>query len=294
MAHMRRDDDGRACRRDLSSAGAGWVRMTALVVLLGAMSMFAGCAVLGKPSASIVDAKLTDLSLEGVTVAMKVDVKNPYPMAVPLTSVEYGLSSKQESILTGAVNSPGSIPARGSKTLDVPLRVKFADVLSAVEGLRLGAVVPYAVNLNLHLDVPGGEKLALPLKKEGELPIPNVPDVRISEVKWDEVSLLSAKGVIKLDVTNTNEFDVGLSRLGYAMSVGGTKVVSGTLNDAASLSPGQSKSLAIPVKISPASLGLAVVNMLKSNSTSYEIVGDLGIKTRFGAFELPTRRFGSR
>lgn len=294
MAHARRNDEGRAWRRDLSWAGVCRVRITGLVVLPAAMSMFAGCGVLGKPSASVVDATLTDLSLEGVTVALKVDVKNPYPMAVPLTSVEYGLSSKQESVLTGAVNNPGSIPARGSKTLDVPLRVKFADVLSAVEGLRLGAVVPYAVNMNLHLDVPGGEKLSIPLKKEGELPIPNVPDVRISEVTWDEISVLSARGVIRLDVTNTNEFEVAISRLGYAMSVGGTRVVSGTLSDAASLAPGQSRSLAIPVKISPASLGLAVVNMLKSNSASYEVVGDLGIKTRFGAFELPTKRFASK
>lgn len=274
--------------------GAGLVRVCLAALVLGAISLLAGCGVLGKPSANIVDATLSDLTLEGVTVALKVDVKNPYPIAVPLTNVEYSLASKQESILTGALANPGSIPARGSKTLDVPLRVKFADVLAAVEGLKLGAVVPYAVNMNFNLDVPGGEKLSLPLKKEGELPIPNVPDVRVSEVRWDEISVLSAKGLIKLDVTNTNEFDVGLAKFAYAMSVGGTKVVSGKLSDAASLSPGQTKTLEIPVKISPASLGLAVVNMLKSNHPSYEVVGDLGIKTRFGDFELPTKRFASK
>lgn len=296
-----------AARIDEATAGGGkpgasraWdsrqamTRSVVAALMMGVVALLTGCGVLGKPSASIVDATLADLSLEGVTVALKVDVKNPYPVAVPLTNVEYSLASREESILTGALEKPGSIPARGSKTLDVPLRVKFADVLAAVEGLKLGAVVPYAVNMNFNLDVPGGEKLSLPLKKEGELPIPNVPDVRVSEVRWDEVSVLSAKGLIKLDVTNTNEFDVGLAKFAYAMSVGGTKVVSGKLSDAASLSPGQTKTLEIPVKISPASLGLAVVNMLKSNNPSYEVVGDLGIKTRFGDFELPTKRFASK
>ncbi|MBL8760602.1 MAG: LEA type 2 family protein [Phycisphaerae bacterium] len=290
MNHARPIDDARP------SAGRfgleAWIVLRAL--LLGVLVLVTGCGVLGKPSASIVDAKLMDLSTEGLTVALKVDVKNPYPIAVPLTNVEYSLTSKQESILTGALDDPGSIPARGSKTLDVPIRVKFADVLAAVEGLRLGAVVPYAVDMRFNLDVPGGERLSLPLKKEGELPIPNVPDVRVSEVRWDEVSVLSAKGLIKLDVTNTNEFDVGLSKLAYAMSVGGTKVVSGRLSDAASLSPGETETIAIPVKISPASLGLAVVNMLKSSRASYEIVGDLGLKTRFGDFELPTKRFATK
>lgn len=294
MAHTRR-----VAERGMVGVGAigripGVARRSLVAMVLGVLSLVSGCGVLGKPSANIVDAELTGLTLEGVTVALKVDVKNPYPIAVPLTNVEYALSSKQESILTGALDNPGSIPARGSKTLDVPLKVKFADVLAAVDGLKLGAVVPYAVDMNFNVEVPGGEKLSLPLKKEGELPIPNVPEVRVNEVRWDEISVLSAKGLIKLDVTNTNEFDVGLSTLAYAMSVGGTKVVSGKLTDAASLSAGQTKTLEIPVKISPASLGLAVVNMLKSNKPSYEIVGDLGLKTRFGNFELPTKRFASR
>lgn len=294
MEHMRRVDSAACCLMDDRESHTTRVRAGVLAMMLAVISLVSGCGVLGKPSANIVDAKLTDLTLEGVTVALKVDVKNPYPIAVPLTNVEYALSSKQASILTGAMTNPGSIPARGSKTLDVPLRVKFADVLAAVEGLKLGAVVPYAVNMNFNLDVPGGEKLSLPLKKEGELPIPNVPDVRVNEVRWDEMSVLSAKGLIKLDVTNTNEFDVGLSKFAYAMSVGGTKVVSGSLSDAASLSPGETRTLEIPVKISPASLGLAVVNMLKSNKPSYEIVGDLGLRTRFGNFELPTKRFASK
>lgn len=262
-------------------------------LIVGALALFSGCGVLGKPSASISSASLSNLTTEGITVALKVDVKNPYPVAVPLTNIEYSLASRDASILTGAIDKPGSIPARSTKTLDVPLRVKFADVLAAVDGLKLGAVVPYAVNMNFNLDVPDGEKLSLPLKKEGEIPIPNIPVVRVAEVRWDEVSLLSAKGLLRLDVTNTNEFDVGLSKLGYAMSVGGTKVVSGSLADAASLAPGQTKSVEIPLKISPASMGLAVVNMIKSNHPSYEVSGDLGIKTRFGNFELPTKRFAS-
>ena len=93
---------------------AGLARMCLAALVLGAISLLAGCGVLGKPSANIVDAKLSDLSLEGVTVALKVDVKNPYPVAVPLTNVEYSLASKQESILTGSLTNPGSIPARGS------------------------------------------------------------------------------------------------------------------------------------------------------------------------------------
>ena len=294
MEHVRRVEAAAGCLIDERTGNTGRVKLGVLAVMLAMLSLLSGCGVLGKPSANIVDAKLADLSLEGVTLALKVDVKNPYPIAVPLTNVEYALSSKQESILTGAITNPGSIPARGSKTLEVPLKVKFADVLAAVEGLKLGAVVPYAVNMNFNLDVPGGEKLSLPLTKEGELPIPSVPEVRVNEVRWDEVSLLNAKGMIKLDVTNTNEFDVGLSKFAYAMSVGGTEVVSGKLSDAASLSPGQTKTLEIPVKISPASLGLAVVNMLKSSKPSYEIVGDLGLKTRFGNFELPTKRFASK
>ncbi len=294
MAHTVQVDERGVVGGETSGRRRGVARISFVAIVMGVLALVSGCGVLGKPSANIVDAKLTDLSLEGVTVALKVDVKNPYPVAVPLTNVGYALSSREESILTGELDNPGSIPARGSMTLDVPLRVKFADVLAAVEGLKLGAVVPYAVNMNFNLDVPGGEKVSLPLKKEGELPIPNVPDVRVNEVRWDEISVLSAKGLIRLDVTNTNEFDVGLSKLAYAMSVGGTKVVSGKLSDAASLSPGETETIEIPVKISPASLGLAVVNMLKSNKPSYEIVGDLGLKTRFGNFELPAKRFGSR
>lgn len=61
----------------------------------------------------------------------------------------------------------------------------------------------------LVVDVPYFGKLTLPLKKEGEMPIPQKPDVDLDKMVWDHLSLDQTAATLHFNIKNMNKFDIG-------------------------------------------------------------------------------------
>jgi LEA14-like dessication related protein len=145
----------------------------ALIALL--LTSAAGCT--QKPTAAITGMKLQDMSLTDVTMLFDVKVDNPYLVALPLGNLDYALASQGQQFLSGNSLIQGTIPAQGSKTLPVPLKVNFMKLLNAVKGVRPGDSVPYKADLGLSLDVPIMGAMRVPMSKEGNLDIPTKADL---------------------------------------------------------------------------------------------------------------------
>ena len=268
--------------------------------LVGAIAFLGGCkavkdmlAGMDKPTASIVSARLAGLSLDGVTIVMDVDVNNPYTVPLPLVNLDYALASGGAEFLKGAADVQGSVPAKGIRRLEVPATVKFAGLLSTVKGVKLGAVVPYEASLGLSVDAPAAGRLTLPLKTQGQVPIPNVPKVSLASVQWKSLTLSSAEAVLNLGIENTNEFPLDLSSMKYDLTLGNTPIINTSLAKTARLEKGGSGQLAIPISIKPSNLGVAAFNMLTGSGAGYRIHGAMDVGTPFGALTLPFDQSGN-
>jgi len=249
---------------------------------------------LEKPSASISGVSFQDFSLADVTMLFDVDVENPYTAALPLADLTYGLSSGGQNLLSGAADISGTIPASGSRTLQVPAKVTFQSLLDLLSNVRPGSLVPYEANLGLSLDNPmGGDAINLPVSHQGELPIPTIPDVSVGGIRVEDLSLSNANLVLDLDVGNTNEFALDLLGFDYGFSLAGAKVASSTLKKGASFEPGGSNRLEIPLSFSPKNLGLAVFNVLSGKGADYSLIGNMEADTPFGRIDLPINSAGN-
>ncbi len=261
---------------------------------LGGCSTISG--MLDKPSARVVGAHLNDLSLESAGMVFDVEVSNPYSVALPLTDLAYTLSSSDKQFLSGKANLAGggvsSIPAKGSRTVQVPATVTFQALLAAVSGVKPGQVVPYKADMTLSADAPAVGPISLPISHKGELPVPAVPDVQVADVKWDKLSLTEAKATMKLDVTNTNQFAVDLSKLAYQLKLDDRDIASSSITKALKFTPGGKQSIEVPVSFSPQQLGLAAFDMLRGKGSGYRILGSLEGVTPFGPVTLPYDRQG--
>jgi LEA14-like dessication related protein len=262
------------------------------LALPGCESVNSLLAGMDKPSASISGVKLQNLNLEGVTLLFDVDVANPYTVPLPLVNVAYGLSSRGSKFLEGTADVQGSVPAKGKKTIQLPAAVTFASLLKTVQGVKLGSVVPYSAELGLSVDAPAVGRLSLPIKKEGELPIPAVPSVELASVQWKSLNLNSAEAVLKLNVTNNNEFAVDMSRLAYSLALSDTPIIETSLAKGAKFEKGATHTLEIPISLKPSNLGLAAFNMLTGKGASYSLGGTMGVGTAFGPLDLPFKREG--
>jgi len=269
-----------------------------LAVAVG-LSCLSGCGALDalglqKPSASITGVGLKDISLDAATLLFDVEVKNPYSVPLPLVNVDYGLASSAQQFLTGKADLQGTVPARGSRTVSVPAKVTYLGLLKALKDVRPGAVVPYNAELGLSVDAPAVGALRLPLKKEGKLPVPTAPGVKVTEIKWDQVTLDNVGGRVKLELTNHNQFPVALSKLAYALSLGDVEVANSAIAKPVSFDAGGGAgAVEIPLSFSPKKLGLGFFRMLTGGGSGYKLGGTADMTTPFGPMSLPVSSVGN-
>lgn len=165
------------------------IRVYRTMILIGMAGLLVGCDALQalniqKPTASLKGLKFDKVTMEGATLLFDVEVDNPYPVALPLTNLDYGLTSGSKSLLSGKAEAAGSIPAKGSKTLTLPATVSYMDLLNAFKGIKPGVNIPYQAQLGLLMDTPATKGLRLPIAKEGELTVPTIPDLK--SIDWQK------------------------------------------------------------------------------------------------------------
>jgi LEA14-like dessication related protein len=239
------------------------------------------------PSAKVTGVRLTDLNLDHVTLGFDVEVTNPLGVSLPLVDVAYELSSSDTPFLDGRADVGGAVPARSAKIVAIPVRLDFARTLDLLQQFRPGNEIPYVASLTLSVDPPGLAPLALPLRKQGSFPIPAVPKVTVKGIDADEVSPTRVAGTLKLGITNTNDFALGLQRLDYALDLAGVRVADETRQETAEFRPGEAGELAIPLGFSPLSASMALVQALLEGRTDYGVRGNLSVETPFGPLEFP-------
>jgi LEA14-like dessication related protein len=246
-----------------------------------------------KPTARVAGASLKGLTLEKVDLVFDVDIANPYDVSLPLTELGYSLNSGGQKLFEGSVQPSGTIPARGSKVVQVPVGLKFSSVMAALKGVRPGSVVPYKADFSVGLDAPVVGRMNVPLSHSGEVPIPAVPDVSVVAFDVDSLNFDKVQATAKLNVKNTNQFPLDLSKLGFNLSLGGKEVSRTQLAQSASLGPGQTATVAVPLSFSPRSFGAGMLNLLSGGDASYAISGSLDAGTRFGPLSLPFSHKGN-
>jgi len=273
--------------------------VAAAVVVAAAAPLGAGCetakalwADADKPTASVVGVALQDFDLEGATLAFDVEVGNPYGVALPTTGLDLALSGDGRTFLHASSAGQGAIPARSARVLPVSARLKFADLLAAFSKVRPGSTLPYAAEIGVSVDAPAVGAIRIPVRKEGELPIPTAPDVEVEDVKWSKLSLTEATAEVRVDFRNRNEFPMDLRLMDGALSLGGTRVAQTRVAEAGSFAAGEALSLRIPISLRPADLGLAVFRMLSGAEAAYEFDGGLVAGTPFGDLKAPLRASG--
>jgi len=156
------------------------------------MSCFTGCESmqktlsLNKPTGRLTGLKFEDVKLDSATLLFDVEIDNHYPVALPLTNFDYSLSSGTEKFLSGSAKSQTTVPAKSSKTISLPAKINYLEMLKALKGIRPGSKIPYNAELGLSVDTPALGLIRLPLKKEGELVLPTISETGIKDI-WDTI-----------------------------------------------------------------------------------------------------------
>lgn len=268
-----------------ATSGALWALAALAVTALG------GCSV--KPTARFAGLRPVKITAKQAELVFVVEVSNPYPVALPVLDADYSLASGGKAFLDGKADLSGTVPALGSKHLELPAKVNFQRVMELFGRVRPGEVLPYEAELGLAVDAPGG-LLRLPVRREGQLPIPAVPEVAVQQVDWEEISAERAKGTATLELTNPNAFEMTISKLEVSLTLAGTKVARAGIAEAAKMhARGGAARVRVPLNVSMRNAGLGVLRLLQGDRQGYRLTGRVDLTTPHGPMQFDIDRKGT-
>jgi LEA14-like dessication related protein len=110
-------------------------------------------------------------------------------------------------------------------------------------------------------------------------------EFHLADVKTVEKALTYAKLQLELDVTNPNGVGVIIDRMQFSIYANGQQIGSGAASFKDNpIPPGESIKLKANVAVDYLSAGLAIFNMIKSQSASYSLGARVYYETPLGAY----------
>ena len=148
-----------------------------------------GCSGLAKmldtprPSANLLGVTFGDISLKAATLLFNVEVENPYPTALPLTDIDYDLTSSDNTLFKGQAAIAGSIPAKGTKAVSLPATIEYTDMIRAFKGVTPGSQIPNRAEAGLSVTAPVLGPIRIPINRTGQLKVPTIQDLNRTDWK---------------------------------------------------------------------------------------------------------------
>ncbi len=263
--------------------------MKRILLLLTFTFILSGCAELlqllqqsniQKPSASVIDAKLSGLSFSKADLLFDIKIDNPNNVGINLAGLDYGLKINNFSLFSGTKDDPLNIAAKGSSTIQVPLSLKYDDIYKTVKTLTGQDKSTYTFEGGVSFDLPVLGKIRLPLSKSGELPLLKLPKIKVKNISMESLSWSGASMKLDIAVKGTGGINLFIDKLSYGLNIAGKNWVSGTTNNKIAINTAGEKVVSIPFKLDFLSMGRAVYDIVtKDAELGYNFDGDMNISS---------------
>ncbi len=233
-----------------------------------------------KPTASVVDTKLTGLSFSQADLLFSVKIDNPNNVAINLAGMDYGLKINNNSLFSGTKNDPLNIGALGSSTIQIPLSLKYEDIYKTVKALTGKDKSTYTFEGGVSFDLPVLGKFRLPLSKSGELPLLKLPKINVKDISLKSLSWSGAAMQLDIAVKGNGGLNLFVDNLSYGLNIAGKKWVGGTVTDKIAVNSSGEKIVSIPFKLDFISMGRALYDIVTGDAElSYNLDGAMNISS---------------
>jgi LEA14-like dessication related protein len=136
------------------------------------MALISGCASLvQEPRVTLNETRMVGLDMDGVDIEFSLSITNPNSFDLSLLNYTYNLLVLDLPLSTGGKQETILFPAGKETGVQLPVRLKFTELLDIIKQTKDPDKIPYHLNSILHLSTPLGE-IAIPVEKNSVLIIP--------------------------------------------------------------------------------------------------------------------------
>lgn len=218
-----------------------------------------------KPTISVADVSVTDLSLKDIELTFDVAVNNPNSLSAKLSGYDYDFRINESSFVSGKQPSNTTIEAAGESIVQIPVRLGFSELYDTFSSLRNEDEAGYTLNLTAITELPVLGVTEIPFETTGVFPVVKIPQLGISGFKMKKLSLTKAEFDLGLSIQNPNAFDIDIDDLNYGIDINGLNTINGVISESIAIKEKGETRIDVPVSINLLQLGAGAYNILKSN-----------------------------
>ena len=228
------------------------------------------------PEVSVTKAEVTGLSFSQLEMLFDLKVKNPNSIGIKLQGLDYQVLINENSFLNGNQIQGIDIAAFAENSVNIPVIFKFSEMYQTISSLMSEDTSVYRLNGGLTFDLPVLGVTRIPVSKQGTLPLPKIPHIRLAGIKLNSLNMLGANLELKLIIDNPNTFSVLLNKITYELTVNGLNWIQGQTNSALSLTGTKDQTVTIPLTLNFMQIGTSVYPLISSGKNlSYHLTGNL-------------------
>lgn len=232
-----------------------------------------------------------DVDFKRIDTQFVFEVDNPNPIKVGLATFDYTLDLKDQRLLGGDAPDGLSLPSRGTAPLKLPVSVAWADVLqlATAPGGKGQDHVPFTFAGSIGFNTPLGV-VKVPFSENGKFPVLRVPKINFQKVKVGKVDILRQTATLDvvLGVQHQQASALDFLQFDYGLDLGGKRIASGLVSKLATVQPGETASVALPITVNLLEVGKVVVDAITGKGGKVQVGLDaaLDVKTPFGVVPL--------
>jgi LEA14-like dessication related protein len=274
------------------------VARAAIVALLAACVAASGCipARFVRFEAREVRAlKVTAVREEGVDAVLTAEVENPNPLAARIHHLRYRIFVGERLIAAGERGGDFAIAAKGRAVVDLPVRVRFADLPADLPALLSTPVVAYRAEVAVDATSRLG-KHHFDLDRRGKVRVADAMkltlagDFALQVVRPRGVRFRPAPGamivVAEVEVRNIFPFPLEVRRVEYAVSLGGAHLADGRHDAPIALAPRASGRVEMELRVPLAAVPDVLV-AISRGGVAARVRGKAHIRPIGGIAEVP-------
>lgn len=261
-------------------------KTTSIFIIFISLITISGCAQLKqkaetlKPTAKILDARLTGINFDQADLAFDLVVDNPNPVALNLAGLAYDIKIENQSLVSGNAAKDIKLRADGKTKVEIPISLKFDDLKRLPGKLWHKDKIAYQLSSTITVNLPIIGNYDIHLVKTDEVPVPKLPNIKLKDVKINKLSLTSAELVTSIEINNPNAFSLALNNFNYKLDINNQSWGQGKITQKHNV-PGKGTGIIkIPVKLNLLTMGQTVYQLLVNKEVfDYQLSGGLNLDT---------------
>ena len=233
-----------------------------------------------KPTASLTGTRLTSISFEQADLVFELAVQNQNPFAINLAGLEYDLKIENRSLISGITARGLKIGPAATSNVQLPVTLKFADLKKLPGEIWQQDKFSYQLDSRFIVDLPVIGNYAIPVAKQGELPVPRLPRVSLNDVTVRNLNISSAELVARVEILNPNAFDLVFTDFDYRLKINRQEWGQGNIQDNIRVPEKGRSTIDIPAKLDMLSMGRTVYQALaERQALEYQLNGEATLDT---------------